>query len=176
MTWLVDLSADVMRFGAHAHIFCTRPQYHQWINVLSTVENFLAKEDGQSEEPEIEKYRFVVKCKSLVYVRGKRNYFEHLSKSSVYLISMTEHSLRLWRGGVDAREVLVGVYFTFAPPFLSGFATNKNFTTSVPRVGRSETAFDTAQDSSRRPRKFRPEQKPVSLLRWILRKFTNPGA
>lgn len=113
--------------------------------------------------------------KILVYVHGKRNYLQHLSKSSVSHFSMTEHRLHYWRFAVGAGELLARVDYTLAPPF-SYVATTKNVTAGISLVWHSEPAFGTAQDSSCRPCKFYLKQKPTSLLRWILRNIMNSGA
>lgn len=176
MNELVGLFSEVMELGAHGHLFCADVQFKDWLDVLSSQKETVEYQDLDGNTVEREEGMFGMEQKSLVYVRHKRNYQQHPSKNSLYHVSMTEHALHFWRLGGDHEQLLARLDYRSVPPFPSEFAMNTNVMTNVPRLSHAETVYDDEPGGSSRSRKLRPEQKPVDLMRAILRKFTKPGS
>lgn len=165
---VATLSRQLMKSGYRRNVFCSDDQFWKWIQ---EIQGALDWSRG------VQKRDFVEKWKSMVYVQYKTNPLRNPSPERMYHLNMTEHAKHFRRIGGTLEGLATSQQNRTKPLNSRSFPANINVLMEILKLSFAKTIFNiwaTAAASSSHPM-LRPEQKPISLVGFIIYKFTSGG-
>lgn len=173
---LCDFAKSVLKTGGHGIIFCSFSQFENYRSILAnTTENVRYIENGK-EVYKVEQV-FTVESTPLVFVRADGN-FNNTNRNPLTHINMVELCVHFWRRGLSMEQHKKNIDYKTPNEFGCSLPPWTNVITNVQIPTGSEVVYlpGDEDDSDNRRQKFRPEQKPISLLKYLINKFCRPGS
>ena len=162
--------------SGHGVVFCSAYQFKTWFDKLSTYENEEDKHGNESDgsSPVRKKTMakvFHVESKPLHFIREKGFYTSFPGRRGPSHTSVVEQAVHFWRKDADvpASHSHLPIYEDFGE-FPCSYPIWTNCNDGI-KLDKKERIFITPGSK----KMLRPEQKPIALLRHLIRQFTVPG-
>lgn len=185
---LVDFASDILVPGAHGHIFCSHQQIVEWesrLQSVTTCEDMSDDSDNQSDGEDAitpvtsaskkRRYVFQIDTKPLHYTRAPGNYKNNPMWKKLAHTSVDEYAVHFWKTGSTFSTMLARVDYMAGMETPSSYPGFTNEMNNIGKLPHEEIVFRQQCGDSGRKSMARPEQKNVSWMRDVIRKFTKPG-
>lgn len=116
------LCRQLMKSGSHGHIFCSKAQFSECIQVEQGAVNRHERVRGRD---------FVAEWMSLVHVLDKSSYSQDPSRVSLYHLSLTEHAMHIWLVCRTAEGQQSYLFYCTGPPCTYFSRWNTNVLTGI---------------------------------------------
>lgn len=183
-----SVATDLLCEGAHGHIFCSYQQIMDWESRLDTASVSVNSPGGGDDDIDGEDRQmrnsptsrtvpvFNVDTIPLHYTRAPGVYRNNPMMRKISHTAVDEYAVHFWRKGSTFEQCMARVDYKCGFETPSSYPRYTNEMNNIPRLPHKEKVFaNSSRDASSRKKMARPEQKNVSLLRDIIRKFTKPG-
>ena len=170
---LADVANTILNPGGHGLIFCSFQQFEKYREILlSITEKELDENTGNNYRI---KEVFTVEKAPLVFIRGD-GHFSNPSTNPICHTNMAEICVHFWKKGASTADQKKRLDYKTPSEFGGTLPSWTNVVTGVPiPTGTEVVTYEVKENGEPTKRKLRPEQKPVSLLKYLINKFTKPG-
>lgn len=175
MEELIEFAATVLKKGGHGIIFCSFSQFPTYHKLLQKhTEKVLDFDKDPTGNTYSVKDMFQVEPSPIVYVKRDGHFNNPLRKSFNH-VNVVEISIHFWRNGGSEEESKSRIDYNTPTEFGGVHPSWTNVVTDVPIPSGSEIVYYPNTEPGQTRRRFRPEQKPVSLIKHIISKYTTGG-
>lgn len=161
----VEVVAEMLRPGGHAVLFCTAQQFPIWQNLFQAV-------SSESEGPPSR--MFMVDNAPMTFVDHPSFHRNNPARKSCALASAVDFALHVKKNGKYFAEEEKMVNYKQFGFVSSSFPGYKNVISDVKGPERGERLM-VPSSGTETARRLRPEQKPTSLLRELVSRFSQPS-
>lgn len=174
---LVKLSADVVKLGWHRHIFGSQGKFSPWKEAFKGAKEALRTEGSKGAVQANEENVAEMESKSLMHIKGKRNYTRNTTRVCINNVNMMEHAPHFWRFGLSKSEQQNTCDNQTLPSYGSGIAVKYECSVGTPRMSFADTVFDLEKAPGKSDRRafLRHEKMQIALTRLVVRMFTRHG-
>ena len=173
---LVDICEQVLKPGGHGIIFCSFSQFEKYRSLLTSLtEQVLDYENDPTGNTYTTTTIFNVEPAPLVFIRGD-GHFNNTTRSQLSHTNMVEICVHFWRKGGDPQDAKKKLDYKTPSEYGGTLPSWTNVVTNVPVPSGSEVVYlPMEKEEDQYKHRLRPEQKPVSLMKYLINKFTNGG-
>ena len=173
---LVDICEQVLKPGGHGIIFCSFSQFEKYRSLLTSLtEQVLDYENDPTGNTYTTTTIFNVEAAPLLFVRGD-GHFNNTNRNTFSYTNMVEICVHFWRKGGDPEENKKKIDYKTPSEYGGTLPSWTNVVTNVPVPSGSEVVYiPMEKEEDQYKHRLRPEQKPASLMKYLINKFTNGG-
>ena len=176
MKELAEFSRKVLKKGGHGIIFCAFSQFETYRTLLSSFNEQVLDFDT---DPTGNTYKtekvFQVEPSPFLFVK-KTGHHNNPRRKNLHHVNVVEICVHFWRNGGAEQQRNKRLDYQTPSGYGETHPSWTNVVTEVPIVTGEEVIYLEGNGGTGNARKrLRPEQKPISLMKFLVNKFTKGG-